>query len=145
MSGQTTTFETTYYDVEGYDNQNAVNTDVAAEIASKSTMSRTWTFATDEDGYCDYTEKYKVSGDELFYKGDYPTLPLGTVVIREVAAPSGYLNGHYDENNNYIDHTDICWVRSVTAEGNRETVDTYNAPTEDTGIKEQDTDLVILS
>lgn len=57
---------------------------------------RTWLLRANEQGEVYFTEEYKVGGDE-FYKNDAGenVLPLGTVAIREVKAPAGYLlNGN---------------------------------------------------
>lgn len=53
---------------------------------------RSWVFATDEAGSLSFDEAHLVSGDE-FYRdtAGAVTLPLGTVTVREVAAPLGYL------------------------------------------------------
>lgn len=53
---------------------------------------RTWILRTDENGELRLTEESKTGGDE-FYKNDKgeTVLPLGTVAIREVKAPEGYL------------------------------------------------------
>ena len=85
-------------------------------------------FETDEDGYADYSEDFKISGDDLYTntKGK-PGIPIGTVVIHERQAPTGYLNNNLDK----------YWVRTITSKGNKETVETYNAPNGDTAIKEQ--------
>ena len=49
-------------------------------------------FATDEDGYIDYDEDWKVSGDDLYTNssGRYQ-LPIGTITIQETKPPTGYL------------------------------------------------------
>ena len=98
-------------------------------IAAQAKTSRTWVFETDEFGWTYYDAQHKISGDALFEqvnKKDY-TLPLGTVIIHEKQAPTGYLNNNIDK----------YWVRTVTSEGNVETVNTYNAPNDETAIKEQ--------
>lgn len=78
---------------------------------------RIWTFETDEDGYCDLSEKYLLSGDE-FYRDPtgIPTIPLGTVTIQETKAPEGYLLN--------------CevYVVQITASGTADNVHTYNHP-----------------
>ena len=53
---------------------------------------RTWNLRTNVDGELRFTEESKTGGDE-FYKNDAGenVLPLGTVTIREVKAPAGYL------------------------------------------------------
>ena len=54
---------------------------------------RTWVVETDEDGYASLTADYLVSSlsDDLYYSNGIETLPIGTVVVRETAAPTGYL------------------------------------------------------
>lgn len=79
---------------------------------------RMWVFATDEDGFLYYSDEYKISGDEFFYRtnGDV-TLPLGTITIQETKAPEGYLLN------------DEVFVRQITSSGTAESVNTYNEPT----------------
>ena len=55
------------------------------------TPARTWILATDAEGQALLDEAHLVSGDELFRDDSGPVLPLGTVSIREVKAPRGYL------------------------------------------------------
>ena len=83
----------------------------------KQTPARTWVLKTDENGYCDLTKEYKVSGDDFYLtsKGD-PTLPVGTITIQETKAPVGYFI------NNEV------FVRKITSSGNGERVETYNYP-----------------
>lgn len=79
--------------------------------------TRTWVMKTDEDGYVDLTESYKVSGDDFYYNGNSdPTLPIGTLTIQETKSPIGY----------HIDNT--VFVRRITSDGNLEAVNTYNMP-----------------
>ena len=123
-------FEVTYYDVQGQGNQDSVSKSVADGIAGQAKTTRTWTYETAEDGTISLTYDTPLSGsDNLYYESDgkTPTLPIGTIVIHEVQAPTGYINNNED----------VYWVRSVTAEGNTETVETYDAPDGDTSIKEQ--------
>lgn len=55
------------------------------------TPARTWVLKTDEDGYCELTDSYKVSGDDFFKdSNNVSTFPIGTVTIQETKAPSGY-------------------------------------------------------
>ena len=53
---------------------------------------RSWVFETDETGSLSFDEAHLVSGDD-FYRDTAGaiTLPLGTVTVREIAAPLGYL------------------------------------------------------
>ena len=79
---------------------------------------RTWVFKTDNDGYTEYSSKYLVSGDNIYYdSSNTPTLPLGTITIQETKAPEGYV----------IDNT--LNIRQITSDGTTESVRTYNAPT----------------
>ena len=55
---------------------------------------RTWVVSTDSDGYAALDDAYLIDGksDSLYYtEGGNPTLPIGTVVVRETSAPEGYL------------------------------------------------------
>ena len=81
------------------------------------TPARSWVLKTDEDGYCDLSDDYKVSGDDFYLtsKGD-TTLPIGTITIQESKAPTGYFI------NNEV------FVRKITSSGTVEGVDTYNQP-----------------
>ncbi len=96
-------------------------------IAAQAKTSRTWVFETDEDGVVSFLHDSPISGDPLWKYEGYNTLPLGTVVIHEKQAPTGYLNNNIDK----------YWVRTVTSEGTSDKVNTYNAPNDDTAIKEQ--------
>lgn len=89
-----------------------------ADAESSGSPTRSWTLRTDDDGFAALDQSYLVSGDAL-YEDTHgnPTLPLGTVVIRETKAPEGYV---LDEATTY--------VQQITAEGHLETVYTYVAP-----------------
>ena len=107
--------------------------------ASGETAKRTWVFATDEDGWCQYDTKYLISGDSLYTtKAGTPSLPIGTITIQETKAPEGYLI------NNEV------FVRKITSDGTSESVTTYNYPKIPENIlkldlvkKQAGTDLVI--
>lgn len=107
--------------------------------ASGETAKRTWVFATDEDGWCQYDTKYLISGDSLYTtKSGTPSLPIGTITIQETKAPEGYLI------NNEV------FVRKITSDGTSESVTTYNYPKIPENIlkldlvkKQAGTDLVI--
>lgn len=75
-------FEVKYY--HGYYDSDPGESSVLPE--------RTWIFRTNADGELCFTEESKIGGDG-FYKNDAGenVLPLGTVTIREVKAPAGYL------------------------------------------------------
>ena len=56
---------------------------------------RSWTFSTDSNGFCSFDIAHFVSGDAFWYRLDgTPTLPRGTVVIRETKAPIGYVKSN---------------------------------------------------
>ena len=81
------------------------------------TPARTWVLKTNENGYCQLLDKFKVSGDDFYLtsKGD-PTLPVGTLTIQETKAPTGY----------FIN--DKVFVQKITSSGDDERVETYNQP-----------------
>lgn len=84
---------------------------------SGQTPARTWVLKTNENGYCQLLDNFKVSGDDFYLtsKGD-PTLPVGTMTIQETKAPTGYFI------NNEV------FVQKITSSGNAERVETYNYP-----------------
>ncbi|WP_418563544.1 SpaA isopeptide-forming pilin-related protein [Holdemanella biformis] len=85
---------------------------------SGQTPSRSWVLKTNENGFTYLDSKYKVSGDDFYYKGSSdPTLPVGTITIQETKAPVGYFI------NNEV------FVRKITSSGNAERVETFNMPT----------------
>lgn len=82
------------------------------------TPIRTWVFKTDEAGQIYYSSECCISGDALFYNlAGLPALPLGTITIKEIKAPEGYLL-----NSEVV-------VRHITSSGNEESVYTYQVPT----------------
>lgn len=84
---------------------------------SGKTAARSWVLKTDEDGYCDLSNDYKISGDDFYYNGNSdPTLPVGTITIQETKAPVGY----------FIN--DKVFVKKITSSGTVEDIDTYNQP-----------------
>lgn len=81
------------------------------------TPARTWVLKTDEDGYCDLSDSYKISGDKFYYdSNNIIVLPVGTITIQETKAPVGYFI------NNDV------FVRKITPNGVSESVSTYNQP-----------------
>lgn len=81
------------------------------------TPARTWVLKTDEDGYCELTDSYKVSGDDFFKdSNNVSTFPIGTVTIQETKAPTGY----------FIN--DKVFVEKITSSGGGENVFTFNEP-----------------
>ena len=91
--------------------------------------TRTWVMKTDEYGYSELNESYKISGDPLYYipGNPDPMLPLGTVTIQETKAPVGY------KINKEV------FVVRITPNGDADNVNTYNEPI----IKEDSLNFVI--
>lgn len=79
--------------------------------------ARSWVFRTDEYGFCNYRENYKVSGDDFYMFGNIAAIPVGTITIQETKAPTGYFI------NNEV------FVRKIEANGKDQYVSTYNQPT----------------
>ena len=78
---------------------------------------RSWVLKTDEDGSCDLSDSYKISGDKFYYdSNNIIVLPVGTITIQETKAPVGYFI------NNEV------FVRKITPNGVSESVSTYNQP-----------------
>lgn len=78
---------------------------------------RSWVLKTDEDGDCDLSDSYKISGDKFYYdSNNIIVLPVGTITIQETKAPVGYFI------NNDV------FVRKITPNGVSESVSTYNQP-----------------
>lgn len=80
--------------------------------------TRTWVMKTNEYGFTELNDSYKISGDDFYYVDGNPdpTLPIGTLTIQETKAPTGY------HLNNEV------FVRKITSSGFAESVNTYNAP-----------------
>ena len=104
-------FTIDYYDTLDYDSY-----DMLKEAGVEPT--RSWVVRTDADGYTELSTSYLVSGDTLYLRSDgTPTLPRGTVVIRETTAPEGY-----NLNSDFVSFQKI--QEDVTTSG----VITYNTP-----------------
>ncbi len=99
----------------------------ADEAIASGEATRSWLFATDEEGHVELSTDYLVAGDNLYLDAHRePCFPLGTYLIQETKAPSGYLlNG------------DI-FVCQVTSSGTAEAVHTYIAPTVADAVKRGD-------
>lgn len=77
-----TLFEVAYYD--GY----------YSEGALPASPARRWTVKTGADGKARASDELKVSGDEFYRTSNGKvTIPLGTIAVREVTPPQGYLLG----------------------------------------------------
>lgn len=102
------------FTVKYYKGDYAEDVDPATQGA---TPERTWVLKTDEDGFTYLQDNYKVSGDEFYYNStNLPTIPIGTVTLRETKAPEGYkLN-------------DETFIVKVISEGSDEFLSTYQEP-----------------
>ena len=125
------------YSIEYYDGLY----DTAEEAEASGDPSRKWVMQTDEDGYVNLADgddtfdvhdadgnvtatlPYKVSGDDFYRSSDgIITLPLGTIVIKEIKAPKGY-------NLPQPFGMDQTYVRKITSDTSiTEAVKSYNAP-----------------
>ena len=102
------------FTVKYYKGDYAEDVDPATQGA---TPERTWVLKTNEDGFTYLQDNYKVSGDEFYYNStNLPTIPIGTVTLRETKAPEGYkLN-------------DETFIVKVISEGSDEFLSTYQEP-----------------
>ena len=90
-------------------------TDPALE---NKTPERRWVFKTDADGNIVLDNAHKIQGDDFYYnESGNPSLPLGTLTIRETKAPEGYLT------DNTVHVVPVRYDRTSPY------VVTYNAPT----------------
>lgn len=89
-----------------------------AEIESgkaDSAFKRYWTFKSDDKGRVKFTKDYLVdSNNDFYYLNGLPTLPLGTVTIKETKAPAGYVK----------DNT--LYVQQIRSNSSLASVSTYN-------------------
>ena len=91
----------------------------AEEAESSGAPTRSWILATNEDGEARLDGESLVEGDALYTdSAGNPTLPLGTVLIQEIAAPEGYL----------LPDPNLVHIRTVEPEGAAEAVRSYSAP-----------------
>lgn len=102
ITGETTSqglggavFSIEYYAQE-IDKDYDVKADETAPALDSKNLKRTWYIQTDEDGKALFASKYLAEGynsDDFYFSYNLltvPTIPIGTVVIREVKAPDGY-------------------------------------------------------
>lgn len=74
------------YDVSSVENAPALDSE---------TLKRTWYIRTDDKGFTRLSENFLVdneiySSDEFYYFNNLVSVPIGTIVIKEVEAPPGY-------------------------------------------------------
>lgn len=102
------------FTVKYYDGQYST----VEEAEASGDPMRTWVVSTNENGQARLDDKFLVEGDPLFKtSAGAPTIPLGTVVIQETKAPTGYLLN------------DQIFIQQITDEGKvGESAVVYNAP-----------------
>jgi len=105
-------------------------TDTSWIASTKPT--KTWVLETDEYGYAKLHPDYLVAGDTLHADstGRY-TVALGTLTIREIKAPQGYLLGSQGLS-----------VQHIKSEGSDEVVNFFNMPIVPNQIKRGDIELI---
>ncbi|WP_251211865.1 VaFE repeat-containing surface-anchored protein [Adlercreutzia murintestinalis] len=91
-----------------------------AQAEASGQPQRSWTVRTDEHGCARLDESHLVSsnGDFFFTSDGKPALPLGTALVQETKAPTGY----------HLSDTSVHLVQ-LTAHGSAETAVSYHAPT----------------
>ncbi len=110
-------FEVTYYDVAGVSDQDEVNSSVAQAIEVKAKIGRTWNFETLHDGKVVSAYDVPTVGGHLYKNGDGTNcFPIGVLVIREIAPPSGQVNTNEGK----------YWIRSMSGDGNSKIVKLHN-------------------
>lgn len=124
ITGETTSqglggavFSIEYYAQE-IDKDYDVKADETAPALDSKNLKRTWYIQTDSDGLTRLDEKYLSDdflSDGLYYDGNFVTIPIGTIVIKEVKAPDGY------------SLSDVVFYRVITQEGEKFAQDT-NTP-----------------
>ena len=104
--------------------------DEAADLRGEEHV-RSWVIRTDESGQAALSEESVVSGDELYRSSDGDViLPLGTVIISEMAAPKGYMT---DSSRHVV---------QITSDGTEKFVDTYVTPVHREQIIRGDIELI---
>lgn len=124
ITGETTSqglggavFSIEYYAQE-IDKDYDVKADETAPALDSKNLKRTWYIQTNSDGLTRLDEKYLSDdflSDGLYYDGNFVTIPIGTIVIKEVKAPDGY------------SLSNIAFYRVITQEGAKFAQDT-NTP-----------------
>ncbi len=113
-------FQVQYYATE-IDKDYDVTSGGTAPTLDTATLKRTWYIKTNSNGYALLTDSYVVKSENYlsdpFYFTDNnpnPTIPIGTIVIKEIEAPSGYFKN------------DTVFYRLISEEviGNIETTNT---------------------
>lgn len=124
VTGETTSqglggavFSVSYYAQE-IDKDYNVKPGYTAPALNSKNLKRTWYIQTNSDGLTRLDEKYLSDdflSDGLYYDGNFVTIPIGTIVIKEIKAPDGY------------SLSNIAFYRVITQEGAKFAQDT-NTP-----------------
>ena len=102
-------FTVDYYDTFDYDNYDELK---KADIEP----TRSWTFKTNENGYSYFDANHFVFGDSFYYdETNTPTIPRGTIVVRETKAPTGYLKSNAVSFQKIMEGSDISALRTYNA------------------------------
>lgn len=99
-------FTVDYYDTFDYDNYDELK---KADIEP----TRSWTFKTNENGYSYFDANHFVFGDSFYYdETNTPTIPRGTIVVRETKAPTGYLKSNAVSFQKIMEGSDISALKT---------------------------------
>ncbi len=114
-------FQVQYYATE-IDKDYDVTSGGTAPTLDTSTLKRTWYIKTNDLGKCRLDSEFVVNNDtyisdEFYRQYGIVTFPVGTVVIKEVEAPSGYFK------------SDTVFYRRITEEGANSAIES-NTPIE---------------
>ncbi len=103
----------------------------ASDAAASGQMVRSWIFKTDAMGRAALSDEYLISGDALYRQSDgTAAIPLGTVVVREIQAPKGYL---LDDGRGGPPSAHC--IQITAEEASAESVLSYNSPEQPDLIK----------
>ena len=103
----------------------------ASDAAASGHIVHSWVFETDATGHAALSDEYLISGDALYRQSDgTAAIPLGTVVVREIRAPKGYLldDGHGNTPSAHC-------IQVTAGETSAESVLSYNSPEQPDLIK----------
>ena len=88
--------------------------DTKEQAEASGAPTRTWVFATDEDGFALLDPSYQVAGDPLYEMNGLNSIPRGTILIQETKAPEGYFLN------------DEVFVQKIKQPGDTSNETTYN-------------------
>lgn len=85
-------FQIQYYSTV-IDKDYDVSSGETAPALDSETLKRTWYIKTDEDGYTELSSTFLAEdyvSSDFYYFNNFVSVPIGTIVIKEVEAPPGY-------------------------------------------------------